>query len=174
MDPIFLSEEIRKTHEEFISHISELTNEELNTIPFAGSWTAGQVADHILKSTDGVPDNRTEQVSRPPDQQVEAIKTTFLDFTIKFQSPEFVIPAPGPFETDVIIAELERIKRQNVAIALTKDLSGLCTEFDFPGFGHLTRYEWLKFIVFHTQRHIHQLKQIKNALVNQSHAGAIK
>jgi hypothetical protein len=50
----------------------------------------------------------------------------------------------------------------------------LCMEFDFPGFGHLTRYEWLKFIVFHTQRHIHQLKQIKNALVNQSQAGAIK
>lgn len=174
MDPISLSEEIRKTHEEFFSHISELTNAELNTIPFAGSWTAGQVADHILKSTDGIPDIRTEQVSRSPDQQVEAIKSTFLDYTIKFQSPEFVIPAAGPFEIDVITAELERIKKQNVAIALTRDLSRLCTEFDFPGFGHLTRYEWLKFIVFHTQRHIHQLKKIKEVLLNQRQAGAIK
>ncbi len=174
MDPIFLSEEIKKTLEEFISHISGLTNEELNTIPFAGSWTAGQVADHILKSTDGIPDSRTDQVSRPPDQQVEAIKSTFLDFTIKFQSPEFIIPTTGPFETDVITSKLERIKKQNVAIALTKDLSRLCTEFDFPGFGHLTRYEWLKFIVFHTQRHIHQLKKIKHALLNQSQARAIK
>lgn len=170
MNPKILSEEIRKTNEEFINLISELTNEELNTVPFAGSWTAGQVADHIIKSTGGIPDNATEQVDRPPDAQVEGIRRVFLDFSIKFKSPEFIIPAAGPFETDLLTAELDRIKKQNSAIALTRDLSRLCVDFALPGFGNLTRYEWLKFIVYHTQRHTHQLRKIKRELSNQKEA----
>ena len=162
MDAKLLSEEINKTHDDFIGMISKFNHEDLNAIPFAGSWTAGQVADHIIKSTDGIPDNNTRRVDRVPDEQVDAIKSTFLDFTAKFQAPEFVVPDGGPFETSSIIAELQRIKKQNVAIALTRDLTELCVDFALPGSGYLTRYEWLKFTVYHTQRHIHQLKNIED------------
>ena len=49
-----LAEEIQQSADEFIATLSRFSNEQLNTVPFAGSWTAGQVADHIRKATDGV------------------------------------------------------------------------------------------------------------------------
>jgi hypothetical protein len=40
------------------------------------------------------------------------------------------------------------------------DLGATCLDVEVPVFGYLTRYEWLKFIVVHAQRHIRQLKNM--------------
>lgn len=164
MDTSSLAEEIAENAEKFISLISPLTNKQLNTIPFEGSWTAGQVARHIIKATDGLPDNVTKAPDRPADEQVPALAATFLNFNVKYTSPEFVVPEKMEYDKDSLIADLNRIKAQNVLTAQTKDLSMLCMGFEFPMVGHLTRYEWLKFMVFHTQRHTRQLNTIVETL----------
>ena len=165
METIKLAEEINETADTFINLISRFDNNQLNTIPFQGSWTAGQVADHIIKATSGLPDERTRSVARPPDEQVEGIKSVFLDFSLKFQSPDFIVPGAGPFDIDYILHQLSRVKKQNAATAMTEDTSKLCLDLELPGFGYLTRYEWLQFSVYHTQRHIHQLKNISEKIL---------
>lgn len=165
MDIMKLAQEINQSAGSFMALISRFNNEQLNTIPFKGSWTAGQVADHIIKATDGLPDNDTKPVDRIPDKHVEGIKSVFLDFTVKFVSPNFIIPGNGPFETNLILRELLRIKKQNVAAATTKDASAICLDFELPGFGYLTRYEWLQFSVYHTQRHTQQLEKIAEKIL---------
>lgn len=165
MDTIKLMQEINQTADIFINLISRFDNKQLNTIPFQGSWTAGQVADHVIKATSGLPDNRTRSVDRIPDEQVEGIKSVFLDFTVKFQAPDFIIPGEGPFDPDFILHQLSRVKKQNIAAAMNKDISKLCLDLELPGFGFLTRYEWLQFSVYHTQRHIHQLRNISEKIL---------
>jgi hypothetical protein len=155
-----LAEEIQQSADEFIATLSRFSNDQLNTIPFAGSWTAGQVSDHIRKATDGLPDTHTKAADRDPALYVETLTSLFLDFTVKYESPGFILPDTGPFQTKALLRELVRIKNENAAIALTKDLTHLCLDFEMPGLGHLTRYEWLKFIVAHVQRHSYQLKNI--------------
>ena len=165
MDKDELAKEIALYADQFINRISEFTTDQLNIVPFENSWTAGQVAHHIIKATDGLPDEKTEIPARQPDQLVEELKAIFLDFNAKYQSPDFVLPGNGPYDKNSLLMELERIKKQNMAIALTKDISLLCKDFEFPGVGYLTRFEWLKFMTFHTQRHLHQLNKIKPYLV---------
>lgn len=160
MEAESLAEEIRQSADEFIGTLSKFNNAQLNTVPFQGSWTAGQVADHIIKATDGIPDTHTKASDRDPEAYVETLRSLFLDFTLKFESPGFIIPDAGPFQTREMLAELVRIKNQNAAIAISSDLTSLCLDFEMPGLGYLTRYEWLKFYVVHTQRHTHQLKNI--------------
>jgi hypothetical protein len=166
MDASLLAEEIRQSSDDFIALLFKFSDEQLNTIPFAGSWTAGQVADHILKATDGIPDSQTMEPDRSPDLYVETLRSLFLDFTVKFESPEFIVPERGPFQVRDQVLQLLRIKNQNAAIAITKDLKQICLDFEFPGLGHLTRYEWLKFISVHTQRHTYQLKCIAEKILS--------
>lgn len=35
-----------------------------------------------------------------------------------------------------------------------------------PGLGEITHVEWINFAIFHTQRHIHPLKNIKQSFLN--------
>ncbi|MBE7179216.1 MAG: DinB family protein, partial [Mucilaginibacter polytrichastri] len=55
---------------------------------------------------------------------------------------------------------LQTNRNDVIATARDMDLSMLCLGFDFPGLGFLTRYEWLYFNIYHTQRHIRQLRNI--------------
>jgi hypothetical protein len=165
MDKEILAQEIRQSADDFIATLSRFNDEQLNTIPFTGSWTAGQLADHVRKATDGIPDSHTRAADRDAGLYVNTFTSLFLDFTIKFESPGFIIPDDGPFQTKNLVEELVRIKHQNDAIAVTSDLTRLCVDFELPGLGHLTRYEWLKFIVVHTRRHTHQLKNIAEKIL---------
>lgn len=166
MDAKKLALEIEQSVSDFVDTLSKFNDEQVNTIPFSGSWTAGQVADHLRKATYGLPDVDTKQADRDPELYVETLQSLFLNFTVKYESPEFIIPDDGPFETGRLIEQFETVKNGNAAIARNKDLSLLCLDFEMPGLGALTRYEWLKFFVAHTQRHAYQLKNIAERILS--------
>jgi hypothetical protein len=44
--------------------------------------------------------------------------------------------------------------------AESMDLSLTCTDFPFPTLGEFTRWEWITFIIYHTKKHIFQIKNI--------------
>jgi hypothetical protein len=97
---------------------------------------------------------------RPPDQKVEEVRNLFLDFNIKMKSPEFIIPSNAPIDKERLLSSLgDRIEQINEVIQ-KKDLTEICEGFAIPEYGEFTRLEWLYFVLFHTQRHIHQLKDI--------------
>ena len=166
MDAKTLAIEIEQSVDDFLMMLSKFDNEQLNTVPFVGSWTAGQVADHLRKATDGLPDQNTRPAHRDPELHVETLQALFLNFDVKYESPEFIIPDEGPFESRLLVKQFERLKSDNAAIARTKDLSLLCIDFEMPGLGALTRYEWLKFFVAHTKRHAHQLTNIAEKILS--------
>ena len=45
---------LQETNTEFIDLLEAFLPEEINTVPFGGGWTAGQVAQHVHKSDQGM------------------------------------------------------------------------------------------------------------------------
>jgi hypothetical protein len=160
-------DEIGDTGKELSQVLSSFTQEQLNAIPFAGSWTAGQVAEHVLKSVSGTLQNVNGEVKpteRNPVQYADLLKEIFLNFNIKMTSPDFILPTDEPKNKEALINLLNTSMIGLEDAAKTEDLSATCLSFEMPTMGPLTRMEWLSFANAHTLRHIHQLKNIKQVL----------
>ena len=81
-----LKEEAIHTFNDLLAALDTVKRGDINTAPFEGSWTAGQLSDHLIKATGDIPQlskGKTEKNDRDPSAMIEAIKKVFLDFTIK-------------------------------------------------------------------------------------------
>jgi hypothetical protein len=161
-----LTTAIRNTFGELNKVITSFEEEEINAAPFAGSWTPGQVAEHIIKSISNLPAFFADIVPtlRRPDEKISSIENVFLDFTIKMQSPDFIIPSGRDHQKKDLLAAFVKIEKEMTDAVETLDLSATCRGFEFPGWGFLTRLEWIHFFLAHTRRHTHQLKNIHHSL----------
>lgn len=144
----------------FLKTISLFTEEEINTIPFKNSWTAAQVAEHVMQSNQSMIQSLSEKGrmgARNIDEGVSNLKKIFLNFDSKLQSPKFILPTKEKYNKEALIAELqdsiEKIKKLSVNVDVVEIIN-------HPVFGEITKFEILHFIVYHTQRHTHQMKNI--------------
>jgi len=150
----------------FIHALSLFNTEQLNEQPGYGGWTAGQVADHMIKATAGLPDGHTKKAERAIDRFVPDLKAIFLNFDTQLESPDFIYPGSGPFDKEALIQQLEQHESMLLENAQLNDIQALCADAVFPTLDFLTRYEWFMFIQFHLARHEHQLKKIYAALTS--------
>lgn len=161
-----LSSDFAATTTELLATIASFKEEDINTIPFEGSWTAGQVGEHIYKSISAISHSlqgAVKKTDRDPGEKIKAIGDLFLNFDFKMKSPDFIQPSELPHDKTLLLRCLTLITSEVQEHIATQDLSATCLQSALPGFGDLTRLELCYFIVFHTQRHIHQLKKILNA-----------
>ncbi|HSH68145.1 MAG TPA: DinB family protein [Bacteroidia bacterium] len=165
MNKIQLQQQLIDAFENFTSPLHALSNETLNAKPEQGTWTLGQLVQHIVLATSGLPDKETKTASRPSDQLEPSIRETFLESQEKFTSPEFITPAKKEYDCASLITNLHKNENDLLAIIKEKDLNQLCMDIELPGWGNLTRLEWIKLITYHIQRHT---KQLKNLLNNQA------
>ncbi|HET8884889.1 MAG TPA: DinB family protein [Salinimicrobium sp.] len=161
-----VKERFQQTTDEFIEILKSFSNNELNTVPFDGSWTAGQVGDHLYKSYKSVEILRgtTQTVNRAKNEKVTMFESTFSDLKIKMESPESIKPTADTIKKSELISDLKKRIHEFEDILENEDLSLLCVDFAMPKYGEFTRYEWLAFHTVHTERHIQQLKKIRNHL----------
>ncbi|MEO6285671.1 MAG: DinB family protein [Dyadobacter sp.] len=155
--------DLDETTENFLKTLSAFEPDQINIVPFEGSWTAGQVAEHILKSEGGLPETLlgpTNRDNRDSGEKIAIIDSIFLDFSTKLEAPSFIIPSEGPHDQRQLLSGFANKRAQIAAIAGTEDLTLTCTSFRFPNLGELTRLEWLSFIIAHSKRHTFQLRNI--------------
>lgn len=140
-----------------------------NKIPFEGSWTAAQVSEHVSKSLEGINkavNAQTQPTERDIRQYIAGLRDMMYDFSVKTKSAPNLVPGDEPTTK----AEMKsRLKQNNEDILRSiheLDLSEICVSSEFPGIGYLTRLELISFAAFHAQRHIHQLKNIKQSFLN--------
>ncbi|MEO6541607.1 MAG: DinB family protein [Ferruginibacter sp.] len=154
--------------EEVISQMAGLMmplgEQQVNSIPYENSWTAGQLFNHVTLSINGMAkamSKESEPAERDPGEKIAGLKKAMLDFSVKMKSPDFIVPEDGPFEKQATIEELQRSFTQfseNTGKANLNDMvEGL-------PFGPVTKLEMLHFVLYHSQRHLHQMKNITNAL----------
>jgi DinB superfamily len=160
--------EIDKTLNDFIRLLSSIDQEQINIVPFNDSWTAGQVGQHVLLSVSGFAElvnGPVKETERAPDLGVEMLKKTFLNFTTKLKSPDFIKPAAVHYIKEELVQSLEEKKIALVLASEKLDLSKTCLAFELPATGFISRLEALHFVVYHTMRHVHQLKNIRQHLI---------
>lgn len=160
-----LTEELNQTKQSLIDVVNSISNDKTDTVPFEGSWTAGQVLEHLCRSVStGILRGNVQTVNRPADEKIAFVRSVFLDFTKKFSAPDFIVPVEPTHNKEeqlaILTAKFDRLMDAVTAF----DLAEECTDFAIPGFGHFTRLEWIAFHMIHTQRHIEQLKRIAEKL----------
>ena len=158
---------LEETTKDLLSVFRLFTQEEFNKIPFEGSWTAGQVAEHLFKSESNIPrvlNGNSKEAERDPFQHVPIIQKIFLDYTTKLQSPEFILPSNEPKNKEVFLKGFEGTRKELRNLIETKDLYKTFTDFSFPQIGQLTGWELICFAVCHSKRHIRQMKIIAEKL----------
>ena len=162
-----LIQSYKQGNENFIEVLDSITTGNFNKVPPHGGWTAGQVAEHILKSQAGLDhafDSNTHLEDRAPDEKEPMIRAVFLDYERKMKSPDFIEPTDRDKVKDSIVDALKDITASNVSAAENFDLNQTCRNMELPVMGYLTGVELLYFMKYHTQRHTEQLKKIRSAL----------
>jgi hypothetical protein len=160
-----LFQEIEMTISQFVDMVLMLDNNRLNEIPYEDSWTAGQLCNHILKSTVGVVQAMKidgKKTNRNSSEKIAELKNIFLNFSNKFQSPDEIVPDDGPFEKQKTIDDLTKCLKDLNFYSSNTDLS---EEMDGGPLGSITKYELLHFVLYHSQRHLRQLKRIYEAVI---------
>ena len=154
--------------DECTSEISKLIFREdesaLNIVPFTDSWTAAQLAVHVTKSNKAIASALTmsgEPAKRNADDGVQRLKDMFLNFEVKFNSPEFIKPEDRKYSKEEVVTNLNKSIAQLKAL---REKANLFEIISIPPFGEITKLELLHFVVYHTQRHIHQLKNILKSI----------
>lgn len=153
-----------KAFSNFFLVLNEFDQLQLNTLPFEGSWSAAQVADHVTKSNRSIAKAlllKGAIINRNPFERVQELKGIFLDFSTKLKSPDFILPDEDHFEKETVISKLlESLRKIKEAATHTE----LLEMINHPAFGDITKFEILHFVVYHTQRHAHQLENIFRAV----------
>jgi hypothetical protein len=152
-----LQQALTKAFDEFIATFSKFEEGRINTTPAPERWSAVQVASHIILATDGVPDHSTKPSDREVDSYLPRIRPWWEDLNQKFKSPENLKPDNKPRTGSEILKELNRVRDKDLHMLSNDDLTLVCLDFELPGIGYLTRYEWLWFIEMHLKRHTFQL-----------------
>ncbi len=162
--------ELLNAIDEAISQLQNLmfsiSADQINTVPYKDSWTAGQLFRHVIKSINGMAEalkTESKPVERETGEKIGELKKVFLDFSTKMKSPEFIAPEEGPYVKQNVREELnksfEQFKENATNINLNDIVEGL-------PLGAITKLEILHFVLYHTQRHLHQMNKINEALTN--------
>ncbi|GAA3960919.1 DinB family protein [Mucilaginibacter dorajii] len=162
-----LAIELQSTAKDLIAAIEAISNDDFNSAPFEGKWSAGENAEHVRLSVEGAPSllkGPAAKTNRAPDEHVNAIKTLFLDFNAKYPSAPGLIPAAKQYDKQTLIKALTAAFDEVAQVLTQLDLTDTCTAAEFNGIGKLSRLEWISVAVYHTQRHTYQLELIESKL----------
>lgn len=153
------------TTSKFLELVSLFDEKKINIRPQHDRWTAAQVAEHVTRSNNNISLEMSKEgkvCGREPDLGVEKIKSIFLNFEKKLNSPEFILPTKETYEREAVIHELKTSIDRLMNVAKKEDPFQI---INHAIFGEITRFETLYFVVYHTQRHIHQLKNIQKIIL---------
>lgn len=158
---------IESTSAALLRAVAPFNETQFNKVPAEGGWTAGEVAQHLcLAVSADILYDTTQPTERQPGEKIEMTRNLFLNFDIKMQSPDFIMPAKGPYQKVDMQQKLAESWEKIREAAKTLDLTATCTSFGLPNWGTLTRLEWIWFFVFHTQRHTRQLQHIFGKVIS--------
>jgi hypothetical protein len=155
-----------KATDELTALFSAADEKIINTVPFKNSWTPAQLAMHVTKSNKAIVQGlgmEGKSSERDVEEKVPQLKKMFLDFDAKYQSPEFIVPEERMYNKEEVVTALKKSIEQ---LQQLRSKTKLDEMISLPTFGEITKLELLHFVLYHTQRHIHQLRNILSAINN--------
>jgi hypothetical protein len=158
--------ELEETLNSLYDLFASIPDDAVNTAPFTGSWTPSQLAHHVVLTNSGflrILNGPVQHTDRPANAGVESLRTVLLDRAAKRQAPEMVQPAAIDYDKVRLLASFQKTRAALLEAVDTLDPNLLCTSYKVPVLGHPTCWEALHFVLYHTQRHLHQLQEMMEA-----------
>lgn len=106
--------EADQTFTELMQVLSTVPEQNINKIPFTGSWTAGQNVQHIILSAGAfvqLMNGPMIDTERDPEQNVNGLRSIFLNFDVKMQSPDFILPEQRDYDKGDLIKTIGHIRK---------------------------------------------------------------
>ena len=147
--------------------LESISEKDFNTVPFEGSWTAAQVGRHLFKSqkgTDGMLQNPTAEPERNPAQRIPEYKSILMDFERKMESPGFLVPEDKEYDKQQLLSSLKEVKDEILPVINMVNLNEIAPQPSDSPLSGSTKLEIVHFLLYHTQRHNHQIEKIRTAL----------
>jgi hypothetical protein len=146
---------------EYIATLQKFNDDQINQIPNNVGWSAGQVISHITKANQSsFLGAKGEICTRDIGENLAELELTFLNFDIKMESPDFILPDNKSFTAEESIFNITQCFQ---ALSDALDESEMDEILNSP-LGSLTKWEIANFMIFHSKRHLYQLKNIQKSL----------
>jgi uncharacterized protein YndB with AHSA1/START domain len=152
---------------ELLQTFAAFQEQDINRAPSEGSWTAAQVMEHLRIADGGVAKvvyAPAAKTSRRREEKAEILAQIFLNYDARYQAPDETRPAQKAYDKTELEKEISAILDKLITAAKTLDQDELVTVYELPKMGQMTRFEFLLFALYHTQRHTRQLKNIYNTI----------
>lgn len=97
-----LLKEIEDTFDKLLEVFGKFDEDEVNIVPFEGSWTAGQLMRHLEISNTGfnkIINGPVAGLTRRIDEIANDIKTDFMNFNVKNKSGKNVMPEDKHYDS---------------------------------------------------------------------------
>lgn len=161
-------ENAQKVRGEIWESVKGLSDEQLNMVVAEGTWTIAQVLEHLYLIEKVAIEGFTN-IKRINERNPVKIRRVHLiiDRSQKVDAPEFLVPK-REFQTLVTLKEKLQGTREIIVRKYKTYSERDLTEMAMPHpvFGSLTLGQWISFIGYHEKRHLAQIEEIKEALIN--------
>ncbi|MEO1021721.1 MAG: DinB family protein [Bacteroidota bacterium] len=133
--------------------------------PNAQIWSAAQITEHVYRAEFGTSrlfNGATEALSdRESDAKFGDLERWCADRETKVEASGPILPSGKHLEKEELLIKFTESRERLLELAAQQNLDELCTRYNHPVFGFMTRKEWLYFNVLHANRHLHQLDELK-------------
>jgi hypothetical protein len=156
--------DINQSTEDLIDVLSNFPLDKFNEKIGPDTWSAGDIAEHLIileNLVNQIIKGKTKPADRNPEQKIELIKSTFLNFDKKLCAGKPIAPT-NRFKDKVDIIKKIKDCRQNLIETMKNcDPTLMCLDFAHQIFGELSRIEWVYYNIYHSERHFIQIKNIQ-------------
>ncbi|MBE7680851.1 DinB family protein [Paenibacillus sp. P13VS] len=146
--------------------VSELDEEQLNRKPAPEQWSVMQVLRHLNLMERIIV--KQAELALQKEQHVTVDKKPYelsLDRSRSVDAPPHVQPPAGPESLADVRRDLEQSHQALTDFAQSNDSSLLRSKsFPHPVFGEMDLAQWVDFASYHEERHLGQIKDIKQQL----------
>lgn len=163
-----IRDDLKKSTNELLEIISDFPEQYFNTQPKNGGWSAGQVAEHLIKVETGtvrIFTGETKTCERDSSAKFRTIKEQMSDFERKMKATGPILPDENPKDKKKVLNKLQDIRQRLTSMIEVHDLSEIITDFNHPIFGTLTRLEWIWFNIHHGRRHARQIQKLADSFI---------
>ncbi|HEX2606732.1 MAG TPA: DinB family protein [Flavisolibacter sp.] len=162
MEPKLLLEAIEQNVQKMQQVLQPVAKDLFNRKPSDGGWSAAQVTDHIIQLeaiTLAALKSEGAVSTRPPDEKIALIRSV-MESDVKRVAPEIVMPSEAETDPQEQLAAFKKQSDILKQVVEATDLQQACLQIKHPGFGTLTKWEWLAFCEAHTRRHLIQMERL--------------
>ena len=144
--------------------LDEYDENTINEKPDASVWSAGQIAEHLTKSSLSIAKIMSiegTEVNRAPDMHVPELSAMMENREVKVQSAAFLLPGNSTVFKDTV-DQFSNSLQKLIDAASNTNLNVIPDNVLFPKIGAMTKLEFIFFAGFHIRRHTLQMQSLKS------------